>query len=357
MTPKQPAASTSASVMEQFGTAVLSRVGVPPEDARVVVQSLVEAELRGVTTHGLMRLRPYARMVVEGNMNPRPKITTISETSNSTLLDADNGIGNLICVRATEAAIEKARGRGLAMVGVRNSTHCGALAYYPMLALPHDCIGLMTSNGPPLVPPYGALTRILGTNPYAAAVPAGDALPVVIDMGITVAAAGKVRVRANLNQKLPPGWARERHGRPTEDAYEAMAHGFLNWMGDHKGSALAILANILSGVLTGGAYLASDYQHFDRAEYGSYRFVQGHSIIVIDIASFMVPSEFKARMDAMISEIKAAPAAPGFDGVYLPGELEYICRETRLARGIPLVGPVIEDLKWLSREYDIELDL
>jgi L-2-hydroxycarboxylate dehydrogenase (NAD+) len=345
------------SGLKAFATEALVKAGVIDEDAAIVADTLVEADLRGVDSHGVVRLAGCIRMISEGNMNPRPKLRLVKETPTATVMDADDGIGNLVCVKATEIAIQKAKRSGVGIVGVRNSTHCGALAYYPMLALKHDMIGFMATNVPPSVPAYGGLTRLLGTNPYAVAIPAGDELPVVLDMATTMVAAGKIRLKEKLRERIPPGWALDGNGEPTEDAGEALSHGFLSWMGSHKGYCFAVLANILSGVLTGSAFGPQNFPPWDRTEYGNRMIREGHFIAAMRIDNFMPVDEFKSRMDAMIREAKASKPVKGVTRVYLPGGPEFEQKEHRLKTGIPISQPVWEDLLRLRERLKLSCGL
>ncbi|MFC1979807.1 Ldh family oxidoreductase [Chloroflexota bacterium] len=330
--------------LRDFAIEALMKASVLPEDAFIIADTLVETELRGTDTHGIARLAPYIRMISEGNMNPRPNLSIVKETPITALIDADNGVGNLICVKATEIAIEKARNSGVSIVGVKNSTHCGALVYYPMMALKLDMMGFMTVNGPPVIPAYGGTTKLLASNPYAVAIPAGDELPIVIDMALTAVAMGKIRRKAILGEKLPLGWALDRNGKATEDAEEAVNHGFFTWIGDHKGYSLAVLANILCGVLTGSAFGPQTFPPWHMAaEYGSELLRQGHFIMVLAVENFMPIDEFQNRMDAMIRETKTSKLAKGFDRIYLPGERGFECKAQRLKTGIP-----ISQLVWKS---------
>ena len=342
--------------LNDFAIAALVRVGVTPEDAVVVADTMIEADLRGVDTHGIANmLVPNVRMICDGNMNPRPRLTIVKETPVTVLMDADDGIGNLVSVKAMGIAIDKARDSGVCLVGVRNSTHCGAMAYYPMMALQHDMIGFMTVNSAPVVPAYGGVTRLLSTNPYAAAVPAGEELPVVIDMAVTVSAQSKVLFKYRLGEKIPLGWGLNRFGEPTEDPADVLYRGgFLAWTGGAKGYALSVLANILSGVLTGSPFGNEDFPPYTTAGHGSQKITEGHFLAAFRIDYFMPVAEFKERMDAMIRETKASKPAKGFDRVYLPGEPEFIMKEKRLQTGIPISQPIWERL--VKMREDLELD-
>ena len=322
--------------LRDFATEALEKASVIHEDAAIIADTLVEADLRGIDTHGIIRLAPFANMLSKGILNPRPTLSIVKESPVTALIDADNGVGNLVSFRAAEIAIQKAKKSGVGIVGVRNSTHNGVLAYYAMMGLKHDMIGFMTTNCPPEVPAYGGITRLLSTNPMAAAIPAGNELPVVIDMATTVVAGGKVRRAAALGKKLPPGWGLDRYGEPTDDPNEVLEHGFFAWMGGPKGYGLAVLVNILSGVLTGGPFSPQTFPPVGRSEYGIPLVREGHFIMMLKIENFMPVAEFKSRMDAMIRETKASELAKGFSRVYLPGEPEFEQKNQRLKTGIPI---------------------
>ena len=341
------------SRLRDFATEALTKVDVPREDAAIIADTFVEADLRGVDTHGILRLAPYTKMFSEGKINPRPNLSIVKESPTTALIDADDAAGNVASFRAAEIAIEKARSSGVGIVGVKNSTHNCMLAYYPMMALEHDMIGLMTTNAPPQVPAYGGLTKLLSTNPYAAAIPAGEELPVVVDMASTLVALGKVRLSAALGKKIPLGWGLDGNGEPTEDPDAILQGGFLAWLGGPKGYALAVLANILSGVLTGSSFGPQNFPPYSTAEYGKHLIREGHFIIVLRIDNFMPVDEFKSRMDAMIRETKASEPAKGFSRVLLPGEPEFENKSQRLKTGIPLSHPVWEKLIGVKEKYGL----
>jgi len=340
--------------LRDFTTEALTKVDVPREDAAIIADTFVEADLRGVDTHGILRLAPYIKMFSEGNINPHPNFSIVKETPITALIDADDAAGNLASFRAAEIAIEKAKNSGAGIVGVKNSTHNCMLAYYPMMALKHDMIGLMTTNAPPQIPAYGGVTKILSTNPYAAAIPAGGELPVVLDMASTLVALGKVRLSAALGKRIPLEWGLDGNGEPTDDPNELLTgSGFLAWLGGPKGYALAVLANILSGVLTGGSFGPQNFPPYSTAEYGNQLVREGHFIMVFRIDNFMPVDEFKSRMDAMIREIKASEPAKGFNRVLLPGEPEFETKNQRLKTGIPLSHPVWEKLIGVKEKYGL----
>src|SRR3970040_1638111 len=198
--------------LTRFVTAAFEKLGVPPGDAAIAAKALVAADLRGVDTHGVIRFSPnawYVKWLTEGSLTARPKLRVVSESANTAAIDGDRGMGMFIGHRAMEMAIEKAKSAGVAMVGVRNSRHYGMSAYYGMLALPHDMIGIaMTNASRQGVPSVGREARF-GTNPMCFAVPADKELPFVLDMATTTAAAGKLELAARLGEWIPGGWALE----------------------------------------------------------------------------------------------------------------------------------------------------
>jgi len=342
-------------ILRDLSTEALEKVGMQPEDAVVTTETLIEADLRGVDTHGAVNLLTSdVKMLAEGNMNPRPNLKLVGDTPNSVLIDADDGMGNLVAVKAMRISIEKAKESGVTIVGVKNSTHCGAMAYYPMLALEHDMISIITANSAPVVPAYGGVTKMLSTNPYAIAVPAGKELPVVIDISSTAAAQSKILYYARLGKKIPLGWGLNSYGEPTEDPAEVLSNGFLAWAGGHKGYAWGLLCNILAGVLTGGPFGQHDFPPYETATHGQTKVTEGHFILTFRIDCFMQVTEFKSRMDEMIRQIKASEPAKGFAQVYLPGELEFREKEKRLKRGIPVDNPHWEGLQKLKQELGLK---
>ena len=340
--------------LRDFATEALTKVDVPHEDAAIIADTWVEADLRGIDTHGVLRLAPYMKMFSEGNINPRPNLSIVKETPITALIDADDAAGNVASFKAAGIAIQKAKDSGVGIVGVKNSTHNCMLAYYPMMALKHDMIGLMTTNAPPQVPAYGGMTKMLSTNPYAAAIPAGDELPVVVDMASTLVALGKIRLSAALGKKIPLGWGLDKNGEPTDDPNEILTGGgFLAWLGGPKGYALAVLANILSGVLTGSSFGPQTFPPYSTAEYGNQLIREGHFIMVLRIDNFIPVDEFKNRMDDMIRETKASEPAKGFSRVYLPGEPEFENKSQRLKTGIPVSHAVREKLNGVKEKYKL----
>jgi L-2-hydroxycarboxylate dehydrogenase (NAD+) len=341
--------------LTRFVSAVFQKLGVSAEDAEIAANALVAADLRGVDTHGVIRFSPntwYVKWLRDGSMSPRPDIRVVSENMSSALIDGDRGIGMVIGHRAMELAIRKARDSGVALVGVRNSRHYGMSAYYAMLALPHDMIGIaMTNASRQVVPTFGREARF-GTNPMCFAVPADKELPFVLDMATTTAAAGKLELAARLGKAIPAGWALDEKADQTYDprvaqkARRLLPLGGTREGGNHKGYGLAILVEILCGVLTGTLTALNANQD-----------PRGHFFGAIRIDSFRPAAEFKQDMDRLIRELKSTPPIAGQQRVYVAGEIEFETAEERSERGIPLHSSVLKGLRDVSEQLGVPYDL
>jgi LDH2 family malate/lactate/ureidoglycolate dehydrogenase len=246
--------------------------------------------------------------------------------------------------RAMKLAVEIALEAGTGMVGVRHSTHFGIAAYYAMLALTHDCIGLAFSNAGPEIAPWGGTRATVGTNPWAAAVPAGEEWPVVLDMANSTAGKGMIGWYLRQGRSIPSDWALTADGRRTQDAGEGM-EGTLFPLGGAKGYAMAVIVDAITGVLTGSA--------FGLTCFGADRQDVGHLMIAVDISRFMPVGQFKTRMDAFIREIRSSPLGPDVETIYLPGELEFLREEERRRDGVPIENGKLEGLQQLGAELQV----
>ena len=331
------------------------KLGVSGADAQIGADALVAADLRGVDTHGVIRFNPqawYVKWLSEGSMKARPDVRVISETPSTALIDGDRGMGMVIGHRAMEMAIAKAKHSGIAMVGVRNSRHYGMSAYYSMQALAHDMIGIaMTNASRQVVPTFGREPRF-GTNPMCFAVPAAKELPFVLDMATTTAAAGKLELAARLGKAIPAGWALDESAHATNDpriaqkARRLLPLGGSRESGSHKGYGLAVLVEILCGVLTGTLTALNTDQD-----------PRGHFFGAIRIDAFRPLAEFKADMDRLIRELKSTPPIDGEKRVYVAGEIEFETAEERSERGIPLHPSVLKGLQEVSERLGVPYDL
>jgi len=333
-----------AEKLKNFCQGVLTRVGISERDASIITYTLVEAELRGVVTHGISLLPGYVGELRQGRANTRPNIKIIQETNSTAVLDGDNALGGLAAFKAMEIAINKARDFSLAGVAVRNGGACGALLCYTTLAIEHGMIGFMTCRGYLVVPPYGGKTRRLGTNPWSFAIPANEELPIVLDMATTVAANLKIRLAAKKGDKIPLGWALDQDGMPTDDPVKALA-GFSQWMGGPKGYGLSVVTEVLGGILAAGSFarLAS---HFI-----------GNFAVALNIENFMPLTEFTRGVDQLIRDLKASERIRGVDSISLPGERGLRTKEERMKSGIPIMSQVWDELENLGKELNVSSDI
>lgn len=347
-----PKVMAGHGLLDQFCCQVLEKLGVPREEARITADTLVTANLRGVDTHGVLRLPLYAARLKGGAMAPSVNLSTERETTATALLDGHDGIGQVISHRAMQLAIRKAKEVGVSYVAVRHSNHFGAAAYYPMMALAQDMIGIALTNASPRLAPTGGVERLFGNNPWSIAVPAGKRLPVVLDMANSVVAAGKIRILQKEGKPLPEGWALNQYGEPTTDAGDALK-GILLAIGGYKGYGITLMIDLLTGVLADSNYgprVKGLDQDVDPAG-------TAHSFMAIDLAAITDAAAFRARMDSYIDEIKSSGKARGADTIYLPGELEYLKMQERKEKGVPLQAKVAEELRAVGKELGIPIDL
>jgi L-2-hydroxycarboxylate dehydrogenase (NAD+) len=341
--------------LTRFVSQAFQKLGVPENDAEIAAKVLVAADLRGVDTHGVIRFNPnawYVKWLQEGSMNPTPNIRVVSENGSTALIDGDTGIGMVIGHRAMELAIQNAKSSGVAMVAVRNSRHFGMSAYYAMRALPHDMIGIaMTNASRQVVPTFGREAKF-GTNPICFAVPADKELPFVLDMATTTAAAGKLEVAVRHGDAIPLGWALDENAEPTTDpkvaqkARRLLPLGGTREGGSHKGYGLAIVVEILCGVLTGTITALNSNQE-----------PRGHFFGAIRIDAFRSVADFKMDMDRLIRELKSTAPMEGQKRVFVAGEIEFETTQERAARGIPLHSSVLDGLRAVSEQLGLSYDL
>ena len=343
----------SSQKLRSFAAAILHEQGVPQEDAAFVAEVLVEADLRGVDSHGVTRLSGYVSMIHKGVLNPRPAIRVVHDSGATAALDGDHGFGMLGARLGMATAIEKARQFGVAIVTARNLSHTGMVGFYTMSAASQDMIGIAMNNGAGIVPPFGGLTPTHGTNPFSVAFPT-ESDPVVLDMATTMVAAGKLRLAAKKGTPIPLDWGLDRHGEPTSDPNEVLAHGVLQWAGGYKGFGIATAVEVLGGVLSGGLF-ARDVPQLK--VFGQDPIIANGAYIAVDIQRFMPLTEFRQRMTSLVDQIKSSEPAPGVERVYVAGEPEFMLKEQRTREGIPLSAEVYQELFELSKEYSMPFDI
>ncbi|TAM56233.1 Ldh family oxidoreductase [bacterium] len=350
---------TTESKLHAFIARALERVGVSPHDAQTVAEVLVAADVRGIESHGCARLvKFYVGRIRDGLIDPKAVPSIVRQTATSVLVDAGNGLGHIAAKFAMDTVIEKARQHGAAFGTVRNSNHFGIAGYYAMLALPHDMIGIASTNSMR----YGAATfgreAMLGTNPLACAVPAGNEPAFVLDFATTTVPLGELEVFNRKGLPLLPGWAVDRDANPTTDPEVGMAGallplgGYGTDLGGHKGYGLGLLVDILCGVLSGGAFGNSLPRRNEEA-----RGAVAHFFAAFRIDGFRDVAAFKADMDRELRAFKQSAKAPGQERVYVAGEIEHEKTLKHRAQGVPVHVKVWEGLERLSTELGIAFDL
>jgi ureidoglycolate dehydrogenase (NAD+) len=335
------AARYAAVALREFCLRALERAGASSSDAGAIADGLVAADLRGVHSHGVLRVGIYADRLRAGSIHPRAELQTVRDSGAIVVADAQAGPGIAMALRAMDLAIERARAHGIAAVGVRNSNHCGMLAHYAMRALPAGAIGIALSNADALVAPFGARARFLGTNPLAVAVPSREEPPVVLDMATSVVAHGKVKGAHDRGEAIPAGWAVDSAGQPTTDAARALAGALLPF-GGPKGSGISILIDLLAGLLPGGRSGPEIVPLYERV--GEPQGV-GHLFAALRVEAFEPLAAFTRRVDETVRAIRALPPAAGASRPFLPGEREHLCALEYGARGIPLPSDAVREVE------------
>jgi len=329
-----------AAALRRLVGAIFERCGMDEDDAALLADSLVAADLGGVHSHGVLRVPEYVRKLRGGGVDPRGRPRVARELGGCLVVDGGNAMGQIAAHFAMARAIERAGVHGIAAAAVRGSNHCGAMAYFAAQALEHDMIGLATTNALPTMAPWGGAERLLGINPLAIAIPADQERPIVYDAAFSGSAHGKIRVYQQKGLSIPEGWATDRDGRPTTDPAVAI-EGLLLPSGGFKGAGMAMIMGILSSMLSGAAY-GTELGDMER---GPTAGQDGHFLAAISLAAFEEPARFKSRVDGAIRQIHACRLAPGFDRVYAPGEPEQLRREAYAGAGIPLNDVTLADLR------------
>jgi LDH2 family malate/lactate/ureidoglycolate dehydrogenase len=339
--------------LEAFCVGALRRCGVSETDARTAADVLVTADAMGVYTHGTKALRGYVKRIRAGGIRADAVPRVVSRGPAWAIVDGGSALGMVSSVFAMETAVETARAAGIAYVGVRNGCHFGPAGYYANLAAKADMIGLATANDTPSMAVPGSRGAVLGTNPFAYAVPAGEEDPICMDIASSAVAGGKVRIAQALKQRVPDTWLVDADGAPTTDPFVYPHHGSLMPFGGHKGYGFAALFETLSGLLAAGAARAQILSWIDDDPSRP----TGHcaAFMTFDVGAITPIAEFKRRVDAMIRDIRQAPKAKGAERIYLPGEMEWERRRDALDRGVPLPDDVRASLRGLAGDLGLRV--
>lgn len=345
--------------LKDFCNKVWMKLGVPAQDAKVTTDVLVLADLRGVESHGVARLPRYYTDLKNGWTKPTDQSKIVRETKATAMIDGGQSLGQVVGRKGMELAIRKAKETAVGIVSVRNSHHYGIAGYYSLMALEHDLIGVSMTNAAPLVVPTFGRNAVLGTNPISLTAPAGKERPFVLDMATSVVPRGKLEVYDRLAKTMPLGWAVDKTGRGTGDAHavldalsKRLGGGILPLGGEgeehsgHKGYGLALMVDVLSGVLSGSATGLGVDVNKEKPDVG-------HFFMALDPAAFRPLEEFKRDMDRLARELKDSSKAEGQSRIYVHGEKSYARMEKYRREGVPLGPKVVESMKQVGTEIGV----
>jgi LDH2 family malate/lactate/ureidoglycolate dehydrogenase len=342
--------------LKNFTSEVFQKLNVPKRDADITSDVLTRADLRGIESHGVSRLPRYVFRLKNDLIKPKPKMKVIKETSNTLLIDGDNGLGQVIGNDVMELCIKKAKKSNICFGTVRNSNHFGIAGFYSIKALQHDLIGISLTNSQPLVAPTFGRTRMIGTNPISIAVPSTTELPYVLDMATSIVPLGTIDVYARNEENIPPTWALNNKGIPTKYPEKVLEGGALMPLGGteensgYKGYGLGLAVDIFSGILSGGAYGTNVGSPYEKTISNVCHFFGA-----VNVEAFRPLEEFRKDMDDLVNSMKIAPKAEGQDRIFVHGEIEWEFEEDRKKNGIPFNEKVIKILQGVADDFNLEL--
>jgi LDH2 family malate/lactate/ureidoglycolate dehydrogenase len=334
--------------LRDFAGAVYKKVGLSPQDAHLCADSLVQADLSGHQSHGVLRLSWYAARLKAGvcDASARPEI--ILDAGALAVIDGHDAMGQVVAALGAQEAIKRAKAHGIGAVAMRHSNHFGTAFYFTLIAARSGCIGFLSTNASPAMAPWGGREKALGNNPFSWACPAGRYAPMVLDMANTGVARGKIYLAKQKGVDIPLGWAINAAGAPTTDPVEAI-EGIILPMAEHKGYGIALAMDMLSGVLTGSGFstdVSGPYQAKRRS-------MSGHLMIAINIEAIQPLSDFNRRMEDLIGRMKNVPRAQDFDEIFYPGELEARQDARHRKIGLQLPADTLADLEKLATDYGL----
>ena len=331
-----------------FATAAYEKAGLSLQDAQLCADSLVQADLSGHQSHGVLRLSWYVARLLAGVCDPKARPELVVDGGAIAVIDGHEAMGQVVAARGAQEAIARAKQHGIAAVAMRNSNHFGTAFYFTLMAAREGCIGFLSTNASPAMAPWGGRKKALGNNPFSWACPAGRHAPMVLDMANTGVARGKIYLARQKGMKIPLGWAINAAGAPTTDPVEAI-EGIILPMAEHKGYAIAMMMDMLSGVLTGSGF-ASDVSGPYQAERRSRA---GHLMIVLDIGRIQPLADFNARVEEQIRRMKDVPLAEGFEEIFYPGEMEARQDLANRKNGLHLPDDTLADLAKLGDQLGL----
>ena len=362
--PEVEAKIFSIEALREFSTRVFLHFGVPKDEAAQAADVLACADLRGIDSHGVARLYSYFGMLSEGRINPKPQVKLVRATLSTATVDGDNGLGLVVGPQANRIAMDLAEKAGSGWVSACNTNHFGIAGYYVLQALERDLIGWAMTNSTSLVAPLWGAERMLGTNPIAIAFPGKEEPPIVIDMATCAAAYGKIEMARRRGEAIPSGWSIDSHGHSTTNPNDMLNGGALLPLGSdrerggHKGYSLGIMVDVLCAVLSGANWgpFAPPFALRLKIPDRSVGKGIGHFFGAMRIDGFIDADSFKAQIDEYIRVFRATKPAPGTTGPLIPGDPEREAEKIRRTKGVPLLMPVVEDLRGISKQTGIPFD-
>jgi len=334
--------------LSDFAKEVFVQAGMPPEDAQAEADVLIWANLRGVDSHGVLRIPWYVANIDKEIMNPKPNIRVEKETYATLLIDADSALGAVVTTFAMNRVMEKAKKMGIGWALIRNLTHQGALGYYSLMAAKRGMAGITFVCSPPNMVPYGAKATGVSNNPIAISVPARRHRPLILDMATSVVAGGKLWLAMDKGVPIPEGWALNNDGSPTTDPRQ---YNMLLPVGGPKGSGLSIMLECLSSIMANNPLV----EPVLRGEEPIGRVIQNSVVAAVDIGMFTDLGNYKEHVDSLIDGLKALPKAEGFNEILVPGEPEWRTFDDRSRDGIPLPEGTVDNLRSIAKKFSIEL--
>lgn len=352
----------SCNYLKDFSIRAFQNMGCSKEDAANITDVFLAAELRGISSHGMIRLKDYFQLWKAGRINTKPDIKIVHESPSTAVIDADKAIGMVGSIYSMKKAIDIAHKAGTGWVATRNSNHFGIAGYYSMMALKHDMIGITLTNANPLVAPTYSISKLLGTNPVAVAIPAKDQPPFVADFATTPIARGKLAVAAKKGETVPHGYVQDKDGNASDnpdilkEKGSMLGLGGTREQGSHKGYCMAAIVDIFSGMFSGanfGPFVPPSVAYLpvleEKVGEGT-----GHFFGAMRIDAFQKADEFKERMDKWIKTFRNAKSAPGKPNVLIPGDIER-ANENRLQKeGINIIPAVEKDIKNIANQLGIK---
>jgi len=344
-------ARVNAAKLIDFLTQLYRSAGLPHDDARLVADSLVQADLWGHQSHGVLRTGWYLARLKSGVMSAQTRPELVVDSGAVAVIEGNEGVGQVLTAHAAREAIRRAKAHGIAAIAVRNSNHFGTCMYYTRMGAEAGCVMLLTTNGGPAMAPWGGRKKIVGTNPWSIAAPAGRHAPLLMDMANTAVARGKIYLARQRHERIPEGWAIDSAGQATTDPQTAI-DGIILPMAGHKGYAIAVAMDVLAGVLSASSFLSAVHGPYETDSPSR----AGHFFIAMNIEAFQPLAQFNSRMEKFIAELKSVPLAKGADEVFYPGEIEARNDARYRREGLVLPGDTIADLAGIAKRFGLAFE-